>query len=488
MRAMRDAGSIPDELTLISELNRFGELEDIGGVAYVSRLTIGVPKNANVQYFAKTISDTARARVIRRDLAQAAGLAAAGSLDQAVALAAAAASMAARHEAPTDRFERRVTETLEHERAKREARRRLELEATKNGPVPDIATLRDRLARPIVDQTYRVDALQPRKTRVMLSAQFKAGKTTLIGNYIASLADERRDFLGRYRTEPVRGAIVLVDTEMSGRQLDDWLKDQRIERDDRVLVVSLRGALTTFNLLDPVIRGQWADAFRAVGAEVLIIDCLRPILDTFGLDEHRDGGRLLVAIDELILEAGIEEAVAVHHMGHSGERARGDSRFRDWPDVEWRLVRQDEEPGSPRFFSAYGRDVDVAESRLDYDAMTRRLTVAGGSRRDAATDSALAAVLDVLGSSDEGLSVRAIQKALEDSDIARDAVRAAIQRGAREGAIHVQNGPRGAKLHRLFRQRAGVCDERAAHSANECAAASIEAARSHARLDDGEMD
>jgi hypothetical protein len=70
-----------------------------------------------------------------------------------------------------------------------------------------------------------------------------------------------------------------------------------------------------------------------------------------------------VAIDELLLEAGIDEALVVHHMGHSGERARGDSRLRDWPDVEWRLMRQDDDPASPRFLTAYGRDIDVPERR-----------------------------------------------------------------------------------------------------------------------------
>jgi hypothetical protein len=74
-------------------------------------------------------------------------------------------------------------------------------------------------------------------------------------------------------------------------------------------------------------------------------------------------------------------------MGHSGERARGASRLRDWPDVEWRLVREktengDVDPAAPRYFSAYGRDVDVPESRLVFDPATRHLTLEGGSRAD----------------------------------------------------------------------------------------------------------
>jgi hypothetical protein len=65
-------------------------------------------------------------------------------------------------------------------------------------------------------------------------------------------------------------------------------------------------------------------------------------------------------------------------MGHANERARGDSRLRDWPDVEWRLVRRDDDPASARFITAYGRDVDVPESQLIYDHGTRHLTIEDG--------------------------------------------------------------------------------------------------------------
>ena len=70
----------------------------------------------------------------------------------------------------------------------------------------------------------------------------------------------------------------------------------------------------------------------------------------------------------------------VQHMGH-GERSRGDSRLQDWPDAIWRLVRESEEPDSPRFFSAFGRDVNVAEGRINFD--NRRLTYTAGNQDDA---------------------------------------------------------------------------------------------------------
>src|SRR5262249_19788557 len=158
-----------------------------------------------------------------------------------------------------------------------------------------------------------------------------------------------------------------------------WLRDQQIRCTDRVRLLSLRGHAAAFDIFSPAGRRPLVDLLRAERVAYVVIDCARPILDAFGLDEHRDAGRLLTNVDALLAESGVAEALIVQHMGHTGERARGDSKFRDWPDVEWRLVRKDEDPASPRFISAYGRDVDIAEQELAYEASTRRLAVVGGS-------------------------------------------------------------------------------------------------------------
>src|SRR5262249_17761281 len=147
---------------------------------------------------------------------------------------------------------------------------------------------------------------------------------------------------------------------------------------------------------------------------------LRPILDALGLDESHEAGRWLVGFDALLRDAGIPEACVVHHMGHNGERSRGDSRLRDWPDVEWRLLRQDaDDDASARYIAAYGRDVDVPEQQLSYDRTTRRLTIAGGSRRHVRTEGALQAVIDVISTTAGPQTGRGIKDALADSPHAR---------------------------------------------------------------------
>ena len=115
------------------------------------------------------------------------------------------------------------------------------------------------------------------------------------------------------------------------------------------------------------------------------VDCIGPVMAALGLDESKsaDTGRFLAALERVLADASVPECFLIHHMGHGAERSRGASRLRDWPDAEWRLVRQDDNPSSPRLLSAFGRDVDVPESRLDYDPGNRWLALAGGSRTDA---------------------------------------------------------------------------------------------------------
>lgn len=289
----------------------------------------------------------------------------------------------------------RVVEELEKLRIRESARRLWQTESRPPAQIPEILTLAERLQRPIPPAQWRIEGWQPANSRVVLTAQYKAGKTTLTGNLSRALVDGTW-WLDAAPTAPVAGNVTILDFEMSERQIDEWLSDQGIQNKDKVVIVPLRGKASAFDIIDPEIRSQWAQRLRNASTEYCIFDCLRPVLDALGLDEHRDAGRFLVAFDALLDEAGVADALLVHHMGHSGERARGDSRIRDWPDVEWRLIREDDEPSSPRYITAFGRDVDVYESGLKYDETTRHLRLVKGSRRDAEAREAIPDVVDAI--------------------------------------------------------------------------------------------
>jgi hypothetical protein len=332
-------------------------------------------------------------------------------------------------------------------RIRNEAKRAVAIEERGPCAPPKILTLRQLLAEPDVTTVWRVAGYQPSNSRVILAAQFKAGKTTLVANLIRSLCDGD-PFLGRHMVTPVAGTTVLLDFEMGEEQLKRWYREQQIQNDDRVIVIPMRGRAVSFNLADAEVYAYWVARLREWNASYLIVDCLRPILDALGLDENHDVGTFLVALDALLVEAGVPDAAVVHHMGHTGERSRGDSRLRDWPDVEWRLMRKDDDPASARFFTAYGRDVDVEEQELGYDEATRRLTIVGGSRRDAKIEDALPAVLAFIAA--EGQPSRnAIVSGLKNSGHAQNVLKAAIKRGIANGQIMTTDGKQGAQLHSI---------------------------------------
>lgn len=202
---------------------------------------------------------------------------------------------------------------------------------------PDPISLTDMLEQPDDDATYRIASLWPTGGRVLLAAQYKAGKSTLVGNVLRALVDGD-PLLGKFDPTTAR-RVALLDTELDVRTLRRWLRDQGIRNTEAITVVPLRGKVSSFDILDAETRAMWAR--RLTGTEVVILDCVRPVLDALGLSEDKDAGRFLVAFDELLAEAVAGEALAVTHMGHQNERARGDSRLLDWPDALWKIVRDE---------------------------------------------------------------------------------------------------------------------------------------------------
>lgn len=306
---------------------------------------------------------------------------------------------------------------------------------------PELLSLTDVLAEPDDDIVYRIEDLWPVGGRVLLAAQYKSGKSTTVGNAVRSLVDGD-PFLGRFRTDPV-GKVVLIDTELDPRTLRRWLRDQAIRKTAAVSVLSLRGRVAAFDILDRSVRSEWVT--RLSGANVVILDCLRPVLDSLGLSEDKDAGKFLVAFDDMLAEAGVGEALVVTHMGHQNERARGDSRLLDWPEAPWKILRDDNDV---RYFSAFGRDVDVPEGALSYDPDTRRLTYEGGSRKDVSGKALMPDLLALL-RAQPGLSGRQIETELMNKGAGQKDVRAALKTARTDGLIRVEPGQRNALLHYL---------------------------------------
>jgi hypothetical protein len=267
-------------------------------------------------------------------------------------------------------------------------------------------------------------------------------------------------------------------------QLRQWFRDQRIANANKAVLIPLRGRAASLDLLNPTCRANWKTWLSERCVEYLIVDCLRPVLDALGLDESREAGRWLVGFDALLREAGISEACIVHHMGHSGERSRGDSRLRDWPDAEWRVVRKDGDDDSPRYISAYGRDVNVAEAELSYEASTRRVRLVGGSREEAKAAKTLDAISELLTAGGEALSGRRIKDALKSHGHSKDTIDKALRIGIKGRRLEMARGPKNALLYRVSECSAVSGGQQGTDCAfvSECPTASIEAVTQDATI------
>lgn len=346
-------------------------------------------------------------------------------------------------------------------RARRAAAAILAAEDAQTITVPEPTDLPDLLGEPDNPTTFRIEGLWPAGGTVVLAAAYKAGKTTTTGNLLRALADGDA-FLGTWQVTPILdGRIGIIDLEMPRDRFKTWLRDQGIKHPERVTTWTLRGAAATFNILDPDIRDTWVRQLAERQVRVLVVDCLGPILSALGRDEDNQGvGPLLDALTTLAHQAGVSELLLVHHMGHGAERSRGASRLRDWPDAEWRIVRQrdpdnpgaEPAPNAPRFFAAFGRDVDIPEGQLGYDPHTRHLTYNQGNRREARARAAQHAVLEFV-NSNPARSGRAIEAATTtdttSGDLTRVAIREALAAAVATGLITTTTGPRRAVLHHL---------------------------------------
>lgn len=331
-----------------------------------------------------------------------------------------------------------------------EARRRLKLGEIEDAQPDGGCSLDQFLEQDFGDVDYRVEGLWPKGGNVLLVAEKKAGKTTLLGNLVRSLADGE-EFLGRATGGMQPGErVVLLDTELPAKLLQGWLRDQGVLNRSAVHLHTLRGQVRKFAITDTRVRARWADWLRGLNAKVLVVDPIGPVMEHLGVDENSNTevGNLLNALTALCVEGGVEELVIVQHAGHTGERARGASRFGGWCDAEWKIVLEKEYlelSTADRFFSASGRDVAVPEARLVFDRRERRLSLEGGNRMVVATSNAESRIEEYLLDHTGAKTGDVVKGAGGDVNANSTALKLMVKRGQ----VRITDGPNRSTLHYL---------------------------------------
>lgn len=375
------------------------------------------------------------------------------------------------YDAPAlDPYERMVTHQALQMRISEDARNRLRAEraAELGQERPPLVRLDEFLAVPDEPAIYRINDNLPIGGNVLLAAQHKAGKSSLIANVIRALVDDEQ-YLDKWACKPL-DELVLIDNELDERMLRRWLREQDIEHTEKVRVICMKGRLTTFNLLDDHTRAEWAKELS--GADLIVLDPLRPVLDSLGLSEDKEAGIFLQAWDALKKEAGVDESIVVHHMGHSADRARGDSRLLDWADVNWRIRKESQkieaaapppasddeflplakiDDGGQRFYTAHGRDVFVPEGLLGWDGVTRRVWYIGGEDVPAPVDKTHETMLSVVTAytPSGGINHNALVKSLMEEGISRNRALKVIQKAENNGEFTVTPGANKSKWYQV---------------------------------------
>lgn len=313
-----------------------------------------------------------------------------------------------------------------------------------------------------------IRSLLPLDGNSLLVGQRKAGKTTLTHNLTHSLCDED-PFLNAYEISVPSGfKFAIMDFEMQQGMLLDWLKQRAITKNGlkKLEIFSFRGRSSSFGILTSRAQEQWASRLRDSGVQFLILDCLAPAMAANGLDENDNSSMaaFLNAVDAICAMADVSGTLVVHHMGHSGERGRGASRLRDWPETEMHIIVEGQgmddnghlRPRAKRYLAGEGRLGAFDEVEMSFLEDEKRLFVSGGSRIEAGKQAAIPEVMAYV-QQNPGCSKNA---ALTGASGAKAAKEAALRELTDDGSICVHVGGRGS--HNLWDN--SICPEPKAHA------------------------
>jgi hypothetical protein len=343
-------------------------------------------------------------------------------------------------------------------RIRRAAKRLVDAEELGESEPPSSISLADLLDQEDEEQAWRINELWPRNGKVLFVGPKKAGKTTATGNLVRSLCDSQ-PFLGApegrpgpegYGVSKVDRRIVLFDFEMTPQQLKRWLRLHGIRNQDRLHVKFMRGK--TWDIRDRRVRREWAAYLHDLDIGTIIADPLASATAPLGINENDNSemGAFLHALDALTLEAGADELLVSHHAGKGAEDGRGASVLEGWPDAIWRLtVEGADQPGrkldpeAARFFAAQGRDVSVRETKLEFDAPTKRLWLGVGNRTTYAVDKNAGPVVELI-RDQPGVNRNRIKDAVS---MGTDTLGAVLQALKAQDVVHFHEGPNRSHLY-----------------------------------------
>lgn len=257
----------------------------------------------------------------------------------------------------------RVSKALIEEQVQRAVKA---IEHNSEGGLPRSWRLDEFLKREFEETGFIVDRLMKYGTNIHLVASAKAGKTNLAINLVKAVADGEK-FLGTFETKPIEGRICMMDFELDERQAQEWLERIGIKNQEKIDIFPMRGHPNPFRSVEAM--RELEEMLKILEIEFLILD---PFSSIFEGDPNSNSEvkAFLKEVDGFKLRSGVQHLVIAVHAGRNTGQTRGASTLDDHPDALWYLQSDHDR----RFFRAVGRDVDVSEAEIIFDANNGEIT------------------------------------------------------------------------------------------------------------------
>ncbi|WP_336646274.1 AAA family ATPase [Microbacterium sp. USHLN186] len=295
-------------------------------------------------------------------------------------------------------------------------------------------SLREALVKPREVKPAIVRGLQMQGHKATLTAQFKAGKTTLAGNLVRSLADSE-PFLERFEVAELPGNIGIFDYELTEDDALDMYGALGVRNADRIFLESLRGE--GFSLANEFHREHVVRWLTERDIVYWVIDPFGRALKGFGSENANDDVRVFLdTIDEIVERTGVIGTLMPVHTGRAqhevgAEHGRGATVVDDDADARWLLTK---DASGRRFFRAEGRNgVGLDEVSLEFDAPTGRLSTGTVTRAESKGERHLS-VVEAHIAANPGLGLNELREA---KLCGNSELSSAIKLGEQRGTIRI---------------------------------------------------
>jgi replicative DNA helicase len=315
-----ESGTALDVVTLKAELERAGQLEEIGGPAYLAELIQGVPRSANVAHYARIVreKDVLRELIRRTQAILQSALAGRGPLDELLDEAERAILQVAEERLRTGFVPLRVT-AEESLKAIEELTRRREL-------ITGVAT-----GYPELDEMTA--GLQPGDL-VILAARPAMGKTSLALNIASHAALTHGKTVGVFSLEMSHRQLFFRLLSGEGQVDAHRLRTGRVDREQWQRIIRVFARLTAAPIfLDDTpgvgvmeMRAKTRRLRREHGLDLLVVDYLQ-LMRGRGRHENRQQeiSEISRSLKELAKELNVP-LLALSQLSRAPEQRGGDRR------------------------------------------------------------------------------------------------------------------------------------------------------------------